>query len=415
MRYDIFISYRRDDRVEAELIYEGLKQYGYNIFFDNDPSNGIPSGENYKTVIDSALSKSKTLLVILSQNACLHFKNRAKQDTDWVVHEIEYAHTLKKKILPVVVNNATMPTDCLPEEIKSFFHTLQAYSMRTTDIAMRKRDIKGLAEIVGTPNRRYILKYIMLMALVLAVLGWVFWLRSDGKSPNTLIESNKTMVTPLYASNAKVSNKEKPSAAKKISPAFDCRYAKSYVEHRICTNEKLEKMDIELNRLFWNVKQKLNTTQSKELDVNEDRWVSKRDAECLGKSTQCIEKAYASRMNFLREYVPPSVQKTNSYVARISTEDHFTSKGKRLKEAKYILIQDRANYHKKHADPEDENDKFFSTVQKRQKMYRMEIVASNIRQKALEELIVHSTPLLKVTVVDKTLIVELLEREAKKK
>jgi hypothetical protein len=45
----------------------------------------------------------------------------------------------------------------------------------------------------------------------------------------------------------------------------------------------------------------------------------------------------------------------------------------------------------------------------------MEIVASNIRQKALEELIVHSTPLLKVTVVDKTLIVELLEREAKKK
>ncbi len=50
----------------------------------------------------------------------------------------------------------------------------------------------------------------------------------------------------------------------------------------------------------------------------------------------------------------------DSYVARLSAQDHFNSKGVRLESVAAIIRQDRANYHKFNLrDPEDTYDGVF--------------------------------------------------------
>lgn len=55
-----------------------------------------------------------------------------------------------------------------------------------------------------------------------------------------------------------------------------------------------------------------------------------------------------------------------TYVAKLSSRDHFNSKGKRLTNAAAIIRQDRANYHKYgKRDAGDQSDKFFANANNR--------------------------------------------------
>ena len=56
-----------------------------------------------------------------------------------------------------------------------------------------------------------------------------------------------------------------------------------------------------------------------------------------------------------------------SYVADLSEQDHFNSKGERLTEAAAIIRQDRANFHKLgKRDPGDGRDRFFADANNRE-------------------------------------------------
>ena len=55
-----------------------------------------------------------------------------------------------------------------------------------------------------------------------------------------------------------------------------------------------------------------------------------------------------------------------TYIAKLSTRDHFNSKGKRLTTAAGIIRQDRANFHKfGKRDTGDQSDKFFASASNR--------------------------------------------------
>ena len=55
-----------------------------------------------------------------------------------------------------------------------------------------------------------------------------------------------------------------------------------------------------------------------------------------------------------------------TYVAKLSTRDHYNSKGKKLTNAAAIIRQDRANYHKfGKRDAGDQGDKFFNKASNR--------------------------------------------------
>ncbi|MCP5536079.1 MAG: hypothetical protein H7A51_07555 [Akkermansiaceae bacterium] len=55
-----------------------------------------------------------------------------------------------------------------------------------------------------------------------------------------------------------------------------------------------------------------------------------------------------------------------TYIAKLSTRDHFNSKGQRLTNAAAIIRQDRANFHKYgKRDAGDQSDKFFASANNR--------------------------------------------------
>ena len=101
--------------------------------------------------------------------------------------------------------------------------------------------------------------------------------------------------------------------------------------------------------------------------------------------------------------------KEKSYIAKISSKDHFNSRGVRLKTIQEILHQDRANYYKGKRDLEDSDANYFNTPKKRAQIDRMEVKAVNVSLKRLKDLVVNSNPLLKVTIKPNILEVELLK------
>ena len=84
MKYDIFISYRRNGSEDkARLINKKLKEMGYRVFFDHDT---ILRG-NFETVIRTAIENSKIFFLLLSTE-CF---TRCVDNEDFIRKEIEYA------------------------------------------------------------------------------------------------------------------------------------------------------------------------------------------------------------------------------------------------------------------------------------------------------------------------------------
>jgi len=98
---------------------------------------------------------------------------------------------------------------------------------------------------------------------------------------------------------------------------------------------------------------------------------------------------------------PPLIQAgeplLESYVARLSSKDHFNSKGKRLHSAAAIIRQDRANFHKfALRDPEDQDDRFFSDRGNRARLESM-LNQGHISQ-AAKNRIINGSPMIIVNI-----------------
>ena len=94
MKYDIFISYRREGGKEfARSIKYELESKGYSVFLDFDElTDGV-----FDERILEAIKEAPVFLFILSQ----HSLERCVNEDDWVRREIEYAYSLDKHIIPI--------------------------------------------------------------------------------------------------------------------------------------------------------------------------------------------------------------------------------------------------------------------------------------------------------------------------
>jgi hypothetical protein len=91
---------------------------------------------------------------------------------------------------------------------------------------------------------------------------------------------------------------------------------------------------------------------------------------------------------------PPPLE---TYVARLSQQDHYNSNGVRLLTAAGIIRQDRANYYEfGKRDPEDTPDKYFSSVANRARLEEM-LLHGTISAATNNEIVNH-TPLIVVKV-----------------
>ena len=86
-----------------------------------------------------------------------------------------------------------------------------------------------------------------------------------------------------------------------------------------------------------------------------------------------------------------------SYTARLSARDHFSSRGERLQSAAAIIRQDRANYYVYNLrDEEDEPDAFFANKANRERLEQM--LEHGSSQPSAVRRVVNGTPLIKVLI-----------------
>ena len=122
-KYDIFISYRRDDgQQHARLIEKELKSRGYNVFLDYEElDKGL-----FDEKIVGAIASSKIFLMVLTPL----YLSRCNREVDWVRKEIQLAIAQKKELVPVVPDGLfkEMPEEQkegLPEDIKDVIDRVQ--------------------------------------------------------------------------------------------------------------------------------------------------------------------------------------------------------------------------------------------------------------------------------------------------
>ncbi len=117
----------------------------------------------------------------------------------------------------------------------------------------------------------------------------------------------------------------------------------------------------------------------------------------------CYKKIYLSTAIFLSPIM------LLSYQAKLSSKDHYNSRGVPLKKAEDIIAQDRANYHKfKKRDPQDEYDSYFTTLENRLKIKRM-LQRGGSLTPALREKIVNGEPIVEITKDGDKLYVKLID------
>lgn len=145
----IFINYRRDDSnwISLAIYNELLKYFAKECIFKD--FNTIEPGCDFVLAIDDALTDCDVLLVIIGEK-WLSVVNeygmpRVNDPCDYVRIEIAKALEKRKKVIPILIDNAKMPYDAdLPEDIKPLLRR-QAFAIDPQRFEM---DMQKLAEII---------------------------------------------------------------------------------------------------------------------------------------------------------------------------------------------------------------------------------------------------------------------------
>lgn len=134
MKYDIFISYRREGgKNYARTLKPELEKRGFRVFLDFDE---LKDGVFDKRIMD-AIANAPIFLVILSKGSL----DRCVNDGDWVKEEILYADKTNRHIVPVEVDKTfrEMP-ETLPNNIKTILGAHQFSQIDTETLLQASID-----------------------------------------------------------------------------------------------------------------------------------------------------------------------------------------------------------------------------------------------------------------------------------
>jgi hypothetical protein len=119
----IFICYRRSDTsADAGRLYEALRRRYRrgHVFMDVD---SLSPGEDWADAIEDTIGRCDVLLAVIGPNwiraSDQGTKLRLRRDPDRVWLEIETAFRKTKRVIPVLVRSASMPSpDKLPDTLR---------------------------------------------------------------------------------------------------------------------------------------------------------------------------------------------------------------------------------------------------------------------------------------------------------
>ncbi len=146
----IFISYRRSDSAGfAGRLYNDLRELFGSGYIFRDIAMLIP-GESFPKAIERALSTCHVLIVVIGQQwlTCVDAKGHRRLDDqdDFVRMEIEGAFRRRMRVIPVLVQGASMPK---PQDLpQSLVPLTQLHAVELTDFHW-KSDIRRLIETLG--------------------------------------------------------------------------------------------------------------------------------------------------------------------------------------------------------------------------------------------------------------------------
>lgn len=165
-KYDIFISYRRDDGQQyARLIEKELKSRGYNVFLDYEElDKGL-----FDEKIVGAIAHSKIFVMVLTPL----YLSRCNKAEDWVRKEIQLAIVQKKEFVPVVPDGLfkAIPEDQekgLPEDIRDYVEHIQR-----TEVYMGQMMKPSFDYLVKHRIRPFVRPKLMFKTWMAIVLGMV--------------------------------------------------------------------------------------------------------------------------------------------------------------------------------------------------------------------------------------------------
>ena len=137
-KYDVFISYSRKDYVdeqknvipgnEVSKIKDALTKAGITYWFDEE---GVYSGDEFAKVIVKNIKASRVFVFLSTKNS---------NQSEWTASEISTAHMMKKKIIPVRIDDSIYHDDVI------------LYISRLSHVDYNDNPAKGRKELIRSIN-----------------------------------------------------------------------------------------------------------------------------------------------------------------------------------------------------------------------------------------------------------------------
>ncbi len=157
-RKNIFISYReRDSAGETGRLVDALKQFFYEdqIFMDIDK---IEPGVDFTEIISKSLDSCDVMLAVIGNEWV--GKNpdtgalRIKDDNDWVRLEIATALKRNIRVVPILVDGASLPSSIdLPDDLQALVRR-QAYELSNKRWRYDTENLAAFLETLGKPKNQ---------------------------------------------------------------------------------------------------------------------------------------------------------------------------------------------------------------------------------------------------------------------
>jgi hypothetical protein len=201
MKYDVFISYRRDGgEYTAKIIHDKLTELGYRVFFDVE---SLRSGQ-FNTKLFSVIDECTDFISVLSPN-CLE---RCTNENDWVRLEISYALQKGKNVVPVLLRNFQFPEE-LPADIDAIRYRsgieastefFDAFARRLAEFLKTKPKI--VHRISQNSLVRKVIPLVIALFLVFGITmtGYQIYQRTHASFPYTKADKNMVKELIYYVS-----------------------------------------------------------------------------------------------------------------------------------------------------------------------------------------------------------------------
>jgi hypothetical protein len=124
---DIFISYKREEQLQARRLAEALRQEGWSVWWDPN----LRAGQHFDDVIEKALKEAKCVIVMWSGQSV---------QSQYVRDEARYAME-NKKLIPVRIENVNLPFR---------FSGLQTLSLQDWDGSREFTEFRRLVDDIYT-------------------------------------------------------------------------------------------------------------------------------------------------------------------------------------------------------------------------------------------------------------------------